>query len=716
MASPNEPAPTTGSWWTPPVLSYVTATAKSVAQGLGRAVGVYQPEKFSLAQLGMFAPRPICIEDCQVAPCSYAGVKTHILQQLDNEKDAEDAQNASNIDQLRRGVINNSKALLEDDNMQGINIHLLNFGTSFDPFPEDQLLETWTEFSKKSRRMCAECQVLVENDDTVGLLKKIPELKKVFTDLPSDDLHRTWEGFITSRQRDLKKCNQLLEDGDLSALEKHVKMFNMFSITPPKVATPDGWLEQIKLHEQFISGCKHYFDKGDLARVTEYANANPNIYKDRPGQKLLKQWSDFIQNKMTDVARPVYSDEKFELLELDETKWADHKGYKDLTSKLQLELLTVRSRILIEKENPEDPQAAALKHCADLIEAGDYETLIFEVRNYNFVFNRLIDNFPFDELHEAYLASKGMKPEEFTPKNLGELRQRFEKMSARYADDMNKKTKQFNPNSRVYSQVMACRYLGENQMDRFIDLHQRSHWLQAVVPPAFLECIAQTHAVNQQYDKAFLDYFTLLDKSNRYCARDRLVSTKNACLMQKNSALFCEVDTALHKEFKRIRDEKDDEMMAAHNEVRSLHWNEHDDARLKAAKDAQDIFNSGDWQGMADHLEQKLPETYERLEPLLGRLKNKTEQDISFYWPQIAASRLAITYKACVANGTDQEFLEMCRTGELGDKWDHWTRRLERGQYNHVVTALQEAKGYETDTEARIEAALQKYMPLIQET
>ena len=716
MASANQPAVTTSSWWSPPGFSFLTSTARSVVQGLGRAVGVCEPEKFSFAQFGMFSPSPISVEDCQVVPCSYATLKTHILQRLEDEKDAEDAQNAGNIDQIRRGIINNSKALFEDDNMQGINIHMLNFDSNFDLFPEQQLLDTWTEFTKQSQRLLTECQTLVEAGETIKLLEKIPELKEVFTDLPSDDLHRTWEGFLTSRQRDLEKCRQLHKEGKLQDLAKHVEMFGMLSITPPTAHTADGWLEQIVLHQEFISGCKYYFDAGKLDRLTEFADANPNIYKERPGLKQLDQWSEFIQSKRIDVTRPVYSDDKFEVLSLDESKWAGHQGYEDMLGKLQVELLKARSKVFSKTDNPDDPQAAALKHCAELIEAKDYETLIFEVKNYNFVFNPLLENFPFEELHEEYLASKNMAPEEFAPKNLGELRQRFEQMSARYAKDMNKKTKQFNPNSRVYSQVMACRYLGENQMDRFIDLYQRSYWLQAVFPLEFLDCIAKTHAVNQQYDEAFLEYFTFLDKRNRYCARDRLVSTKNACLMQKNSALFCEVDTALHDEFKRIRQEKEDEEMAAHNEVRSLRWTEQGEAKLRAAKEAQNIFNSGDWQGMARHLKHNLPKVHQRLKPLLGRLINGTEHDLSYNWPHVAASRLAMTYKACVANGTDKEFLEMCRTGEQDSKWDHWTRRFERGEYSDVVTALQEARGYEPGAVELIETALQKYMPLLQDT
>lgn len=715
MASANEPAASTSSWWTPPVFSYVASAAKSLAQGLGRVTGLHEAVKFSPELFGFYLPRPICIGNCQVAPCSYVGVKTHILQRLEEEKDSEDAENASKIDQIRRGIINNSKALLEDDNLQGMTIHLQNFGTSFSPFPEEQLVETWAEFEKQCKKMCTECQTLVDAGDTVGLLAKIPELNTVFTDLPSDDLQRIWEGFIASRQRDLDKCRHLHEAGDLQALAKHADMFSLLSITPPKVATSDGWYEQIERHQRFISGCKHYFDEGDLAKLTEFANANRGVYKDRPDQKFLEQWSEFIQSKMKDVSRPVYSDDPFDVLVLDETAWAGHKGYDDLMQKLQVQLLQQRARIFTDSEDPNDPQAAALKHCAELIETGDYETLIFEARNYNFVFSPLFDNFPFEALHAAYLASNNMTPEDFAPKNLGELRQRFEKMSAGYAEDFNKKTKQFNPNSRVYSQVMACRYLGENQMDRFIDLYQRSHWLQAVFPAEFLDCISRTHVVNQEYDKAFMEYFTLLDKHNRYCARDRLVSTKNVCLMQKNSRLFCEADTALHEAFKRIRQEKDDELMAAHSEVRSLRWSERDEDRLLAAREAQNLFNAGNWREIARHLKQKLPEVHEKLKPLLRRLINETESDISFNWPQVVATRLAMTYKTCVANGTDKEFLEMCQTGSRGQKYEHWTRCFQRGEYSEVVTALQESKAYEDGAMDTIEAALKKYMPLEQE-
>ena len=734
MANVQEPV-THSSWPGLPGLSLI----KTTSLYLGQVIGLYAPVKSIPDVFPTNTPRPIHIENCRVAPCSYPIIKTHALKRLEEEKDREDAINTCNIDVLRRGVINNTKALLEDDNLQGLVIHYQNFNSSFSAFPYDQILEEWDEFTERSESLCKACDELINADDMPGLLAKIPELKEIYTDIPIDNCYRTWKSFIASRQRELDECQRLLKDQNLQGLEERIQKLPMSSITLPKGRSTAAWQEQIQRHQVFLSDCQSFVENNDMIGVMKYAKENPDIYRQRPDTQLKQEWQDFIRTKRQEVQKPVFFDEKFEAVTFDDNLWKGAKEYDALLMAIQHELLNAQSRIFTQCEDPNDPQIIALKNCAQLIEKKkSLDTLFFEVRNYNFLFGPLFENFPFDQLKAAYLDSKGITEEEFAPKNLGELRNRFAAMSTGFARDMDKKTKQFNPNSRVFSQIMATRCLGENEMQRFIDVYQRSLWLQAVFPPEFMDCIIQTHLANQAFDAEIQKFLIPLDKYNRNCSRDRVVSTRRACVMQKNKSLYLKIDTQLRKEARRLGKLKDDEELAAKNEGRPNQWNQEDDQKLSAAQDALELFAADKWEELTSHLKENLPEFYQRkdikckdikckdiegqdiegqdIKSLLGRLVNETRQDVAHYWPQIVATRLAITGKACAANGTEQDFLKMCLTSPEPKPFDHWTNRLQRREYQELTAALQEARSYEKGVEETIETALQKYMPLEQET
>ena len=126
-------------------------SSQNVGTGLKRLVGVQEATEVTnvLECFPERKPDLIAISDYSgIAPCSYVNVKSHVLTRLEDSKEEESADNAERLDQIRRAVINQSKTCLEDDDMAGLNLHLMNFDKSFSKFPEDQLRDQWGIFCR----------------------------------------------------------------------------------------------------------------------------------------------------------------------------------------------------------------------------------------------------------------------------------------------------------------------------------------------------------------------------------------------------------------------------------------------------------------------------------------------------------------------------------------------------------------------------------------
>ena len=530
---------------------------------------------------------------------------------------------------------------------------------------------------------------------------------------------------------------KLLEQDKLKELAKLVIKNRLFPVHEPKTMTKDDWGQALMSREQYLEKCKIMLKEERIADVLRYAITNAAVYPEYPGKKLEEEWKGFIDSKRKSIAKPITSNHRFEKLEVEVSKLPpedpslppndevrldieepslisdsskpEADEYNQLMDALEMEMHEWQATLFGENSDPNDPQLEALIYITDLIKNRDFEALQFEVRNYNFCFNPLFDNFPFERLKAAYLRSMHLSEEEFAPQNLGEIARRFKHMSSRYADDTDKKTKQFNPNTRVYSQIMATRAIGQNQMEAFVEIYRRSEWLQAVFPKEFLPYIAVTHEKNRLYDEKTAEFMTPLNRYNKDSATDRVVAIRNACLLQKNAALWNRIDDALCEAYRQVMAQKDAEMFAATEEQRSLRWSQHDEAKITEAKKARDLFAAGEWQQMEEHLKAHLPKVHQKLTEDLQTLLNDGQKDEFLYWPQVVATRAMMTYKDCLTKGTEREFLKLARPENV--PYDHWTNRLERGEYHELHGALHEAYSYEPDVKKRVEAAFNAHMP-----
>ena len=728
MASPPAQQTSSNSGWRSQLfpVSEVTRAGRLVGSGLNWVFSKQDIPNI-LEQFPERKPDLIAISDFSpIVPCSYVGVKTHVLQRLEEAKEEESAQNAEYLDQVRRAVINQSKTCLEDDDMAGLTLHLRNFAGSFATFPESQLRQRWDEFVQQCPDICQLCKNYLDNKDIPGLIKQTDWLKKVFTHLPSDDLDLNWPRFVKWRKKELATCLKYLKRGQIKELADYVKTNKLFPIKNPEAQTKDQWQDELSKRQIYLDACCTLLQLDlpenpdapvsppkratprQLASVIQYAVDFTDLYPYFPGKDLATQWASFINSRLQSIAKPVTFDKKFVPLALGLPAC---DNYDTLMYELELEMHRWNAELLEETKNPNHPQIKALHHCAELMKAGDFEKLMFEVRNYQFCFNPLFSNFPFDQVQAAYLKSKNMTVEEYTPKNLRELAERFKHMSARFADDTDKKTKQYNPNSRVYSQIMATRYIGENQMDNFVNLYHRSKWLQEVFPQEFLPCIVATHEKNKLFDQALIELMKPLDACNRDSATDRIISTANACLMQKNVRLWNRIDEALSEEYSQLMAKKDRQILEAQEQQRPLRWSDYSETKMNDAKMARMIFTMGKWQELNEHLKARLPDLHSELKTELKVLLENSLVDEFLYWPQVVATRAVMTYKSCMAKGTEEDFLKMCQPDPKKIPFDHWTMRLKRSEFSELRDALHEAYAYEPGVKERVEKAFTRHMP-----
>lgn len=277
--------------------------------------------------------------------------------------------------------------------------------------------------------------------------------------------------------------------------------------------------------------------------------------------------------------------------------------------------------------------------------------------------------------------------------SVGDIIKAFEPIAKKYC----KNEDDDRPDTRVFASRFADEFLRKNRLDLFIDLYQNSKWLSAVLPHSWVAVIQKSIAQNNQLESVISEKKAVLDKDHTFLAEDTTVPVRQAGMRQKDSALLETAKQAVREE-------------------RSACQYDDDPSHYHTTQQLMKLLDAGSWQALVTeakkHDDWLKPETITKLEALLEDGTLAIERQ---YSNKILEIRILIAYQTALAKGQSEEFFQRCQPDPC--PMDHWTRILQRGDYemfwDQLILELYKGQGQNGEAGAfeKLDEIVTEFMP-----